>query len=72
VLQEELDVAKFAFSCVVSIKDINKGEKLSKGNIWIKRPGTGKINANDYKKILKKTARMNIKKNVQLEWNMFE
>lgn len=72
VLQEELDVAKFAFSCVVSIKNINKGEKLSKQNIWIKRPGTGKINAEHYKKILKKTASKNIKKNVQLEWNMFE
>ena len=72
VLQEELKVAKFAFSCVVAIKNISKGQKLSSENIWVKRPGTGEIYAENYNKILNKTTKIDIKKNTQLEWNMFE
>ena len=31
--------AKFAFSSVVSTKNILKGEKFNDKNIWVKRPG---------------------------------
>ena len=52
--------------------DISKGQKLSSENIWVKRPGTGEIYAENYNKILNKTTKIDIKKNTQLEWNMFE
>ena len=56
--------ANFAFASVVSIKNINKGEKLSKKNIWVKRPGLGDFLARDFKKLLgKKTKKFIIKNN---------
>ena len=60
----EKKTADFAFASVVSIKNINKGEKLSKKNIWVKRPGLGDFLARDFKKLLgKKTKKFIIKNN---------
>ncbi len=42
----------FAYASVVSIKDIQLGEKLTKKNIWVKRPGTGDFLAVDYDSLL--------------------
>ena len=53
-LKKEKKTMNFAFSSVVSIKDILPGEKLSKSNIWVKRPGIGDFLAKDYKKLLGK------------------
>ena len=53
--------AKFAFSSVVSIKDIMLGEKFSEKNIWVKRPGTGYFKV-DFNKILGKKAKRFISK----------
>jgi len=53
-LKKEKKTMNFAFSSVVSIKDISPGEKLSKSNIWVKRPGIGDFLAKDYKKLLGK------------------
>ena len=58
---------KFAFASVVSIKNIKIGTKLSKKNIWVKRPGTGDFLAKDFKKILGKVALKNIKINTQIK-----
>ena len=49
---EEQVTIDFAFATVVSIKPIKKGEKLTKENIWVKRPGTGEIKAEYYNSIL--------------------
>ena len=49
--------AKFAFSSVVSIKDINKGDKFTLKNLWVKRPGTGDYPANKIKQILGKKSK---------------
>ena len=38
----------------MSIQNIKKGEKFSKKNIWVKRPGTGEIKAEEFYKILGK------------------
>ena len=43
ILKEEIPVTNFAFATVVTTKEILKNEKLSKENVWVKRPGTGKI-----------------------------
>jgi N-acetylneuraminate synthase len=59
----EKKTANFAFSSVVSIKNINKGEKLSKKNIWVKRPGLGDFLARDFKKLLGKKTKKFIMKN---------
>ena len=72
ILKEELQVAKFAYASVVSINEIKKGEKLSSSNIWVKRPGTGKILAKNFSKILNKKARKNIPKDTQIGWDMIE
>tara|TARA_Y100000590_G_C15710631_1_gene1010137 strand:+ start:73 stop:1104 length:1032 start_codon:yes stop_codon:yes gene_type:complete len=72
ILDEESPTINFAYSSVVSIKDINIGEKFSMENIWVKRPGTGKIRAEEFEKILNKKAKNKIPKNVQLTWDMIE
>jgi N-acetylneuraminate synthase len=41
---------------VVSISSIKKGEPFTTQNIWVKRPGTGKILAEKYNDIIGKTA----------------
>jgi N-acetylneuraminate synthase len=68
ILKEESPTINFAYACVVSIKDIKKGEKLTKKNIWVKRPGTGEIKAKNYSKVLGKVASSDIKGGIQLRW----
>ena len=65
---EEQVTIDFAFATVVSIKPIKKGEILSKDNIWVKRPGTGDISAEDYKSILGKKAAEDIANDAHLKW----
>jgi sialic acid synthase SpsE len=55
-IKEEKPVIDFAFASVVSIKEIKKGQLLTKKNIWVKRPGTGPFYAKDYKKLLGRRA----------------
>ena len=68
ILPDEKPTIDFAYACVVSIRDIKPGEKLSAENIWVKRPGTGEIKAVDYDKLLGKTVRNAIPKDKQLNW----
>lgn len=51
---EEQVTIDFAFATVVAIRDIKKGESFTKENIWVKRPGTGEIPAEDYPNVLGK------------------
>jgi len=69
ILSDEIPILKFARESVVSIKDIKKGEFFSEKNISTKRPGTGKIPAKDYFKIIGKIANRNISEDKQLSWN---
>lgn len=66
ILEEEQPTIDFAYSCVVSIKPIQKGEKFSKENIWVKRPGNGDIPAKDYYEILGKLAIRDVSNDVQI------
>jgi sialic acid synthase SpsE len=72
ILREEKPTIDFAYACVVSIRDIGKGEKLSAGNIWVKRPGTGQIKAVHFNSLLGRTAKKSIAKDTQLRWDDFE
>ena len=67
--QEEQVTIDFAFATVVTIKPIKKGEKFTKENIWVKRPGTGQILAEEYKNILGKIANRDIEKDIHLSWD---
>jgi N-acetylneuraminate synthase len=70
--KEEQVTIDFAFATVCSISDIKKGELLTKKNIWVKRPGTGKILAEHFESVLDKKATRDIKNDEQLTFEDFE
>ena len=71
-LDEEQVTIDFAFSSIVTIKPIKKGEKFTKKNIWVKRPGTGEIRAEEYESLLGKRAKINIANDTQLKRSMID
>lgn len=71
-VEEEQVTIDFAFATVCSIKPIKKGALLSKENIWVKRPGTGKILAEHFNDLIGKTAVRDIENDEQLDFTDFE
>ena len=71
-LEEEQKTIDFAFSTVVSIRQINKGEIFSEDNLWVKRPGTGDIPAEKFRDILGKKALIDIPNDHHISWNEIE
>ena len=65
-LKEEKKTIAFAFASVTTVKDIKKNEKLTEKNIFTLRPANGFYKVADYKKLLGKKAKVDIKKGVQL------
>ena len=59
-VEEEAPTIDFAFATVVTIANIKAGDKFTKENIWVKRPGTGEIFAKDYNSIIGMTATRDI------------
>lgn len=70
--KEEQVTIDFAFATVVSIKDIKKGDILTKENIWVKRPGTGEIKAEYYNDLLGKKINRDIPNDTHILWNDLE
>jgi N-acetylneuraminate synthase len=66
---EEQVTIDFAFATVCTIANIKKGDVFTTENIWVKRPGTGKILAEKFNDILGKTATRDIENDEQLVWN---
>ncbi len=66
---EEQITMDFAFATVVAIKDIKKGEKFSKENIWTKRPGIGEIKAIDFNSLIGKQSSNDIQNDSHLKWD---
>lgn len=66
---EEQVTIDFAFSTVVSIRSIKKGEKFTEDNIWVKRPGTGSIKAEDFEKVLGRLALNDIPVDTHINWD---
>jgi len=64
--KEEQVTIDFAFATVVSIKGIKKGEIFTKDNIWVKRPGTGEVKAEEYNNVLGKVATQDINFDIHL------
>lgn len=69
--KEEQVTIDFAFATVCAIAKINKGDVLTKDNIWVKRPGTGEILAEHYKELLGKRVIRSIRMDEQLRWTIF-
>lgn len=55
VQEEEVTIA-FAYASVVTTQAIRAGETFTTDNLWVKRPGTGEILAEDYDSLLGKRA----------------
>ncbi|MBC3846944.1 N-acetylneuraminate synthase [Winogradskyella echinorum] len=70
--KEEKVTIDFAFATVCTITNVKKGEKLTEKNIWVKRPGTGKILAEDYNNVLGKTALRDIEEGEHLDYKDFK
>ncbi len=71
-LADEQVTIDFAFATAVTIAPIKAGEIFTKENLWVKRPGTGEILAEDYEKLLGRKATREIGNDVQLTWDMVE
>ncbi len=69
ILSGEKPILKFARESVVSIREINKGEKFNEKNISTKRPGTGSISAKEYYHLIGKKAKRKITFDKQLSWS---
>ncbi|MFY0604285.1 MAG: N-acetylneuraminate synthase family protein [Flavobacteriaceae bacterium] len=70
--KEEQVTIDFAFATVVTIKDVKKGTIFTKDNLWVKRPGTGKILAEHFNNIIGKRATKNLNKDIHLTWKDIE
>lgn len=70
ILPEEQPTIDFAYACVVSIRDIAAGEPFTMENVWVKRPGTGELKAEEFGDVLQKRAAVAVKAGVQIrrEW----
>lgn len=66
--KEEQVTIDFAFATVVTIKPIVEGEVFTEENIWVKRPGTGEIRAEQYEDIIGKKAKRDIEVDEHLSW----
>lgn len=65
---EEKVTIDFAFATICTIKPVQKGEKFTKDNIWVKRPGKGGILAEFYDEVLGKTATEDVAVDTQVVW----
>lgn len=64
---EEQVTIDFAFASICTIKPVTKGEKFTKENIWVKRPGKGGMPAEMFEEVLGKIAAKNIDADMQLQ-----
>ncbi len=51
---------------------MKKGEKFTKENLWVKRPGNVGILAENYNDIIGKTAKCDIANDTHISWEMIE
>mgnify|MGYP006273381579 CR=1 FL=1 len=68
--ESEKDIIKVARKSIVAEKFIEKGKKIEKNMLSIKRPGTG-IDPKYLNEVVSKTTNKNIEKNDVLKWEYF-
>jgi len=66
--KEEQVTIDFAFATVVAIQKIHKGDRFTKDNIWVKRPGTGEVQAEFFDNFLGKIAANDLADDQHLSW----
>ena len=71
-IPEEKITSDFAFASVVTLKSIKAGEVFSRENIWVKRPGTGEIPAEEYENVLGRKAAADIAEDTMLQRCMLQ
>lgn len=71
IIEEQITM-DFAFSSIVTIKHIKKGDIFNEENIWVKRPGTGEIKAESFKNILGKKSLVELQPDIHLNWSDVE
>lgn len=69
-LEDEQVTIDFAFATAVTIAPVAAGERFTRQNLWVKRPGTGEIPAEEYEQILGKRSNVDLEKDVQLQRKM--
>jgi N-acetylneuraminate synthase len=57
---EEQVTIDFAFATVVTIAPVRRGERFTRENLWVKRPGTGPLLAERYEELLGRAASRDI------------
>lgn len=67
---EENKTADFAFASVVAVRDIREGQIIKIEDVWVKRPGNGKISAGEMQSVIGKKAIIAIKADTQISWEM--
>ncbi|MAE87196.1 MAG: polyhydroxyalkanoate biosynthesis repressor PhaR [Flammeovirgaceae bacterium] len=67
ILKAEQPTIDFAYASVVTIKTIKEGDRFTKDNIWVKRPGTGELLAAEYNNILGLRATRDLENDCQLK-----
>jgi N-acetylneuraminate synthase len=69
ILPEEQPTIDFAYASVVTTRTVRAGERFSRDNLWVKRPGTGEILAARYDEVLGKVAARSLEANALLAWS---
>lgn len=72
ILKEEQSTIDFAYASVVTIADVKKGEKFTRENLWVKRPGKDGIKAERFEDILGLCASKNLNNDTILTESDFE
>jgi N-acetylneuraminate synthase len=68
ILPEEQPTIDFAYASVVTTAPIRAGERFTRENLWVKRPGTGEILAARYEEILGRRAARDVGPDALLAW----
>lgn len=71
IFPEEEQIVAWARHSVVSEQNIKEGTIITEKMVWVKRPGplNGGIPAKDLKKVIGKTAKIDIIKDTQVKWD---
>jgi N-acetylneuraminate synthase len=69
VLPEEQPTIDFAYASVVTTLAVPRGQPFTRDNLWVKRPGTGEIQAASYEQVLGRIATRDIAPDALLSWS---
>jgi len=72
LIDEEQVTRDFAFSTLVTIKEVKAGEVFTMDNLWAKRPGVGPVKAEFFNEVLGKRATRDIGDDEHLEFGDYE